>query len=338
MLPLYAAGFVVFLLLTTTDLISSIAGALLRNNASFAQGVELYLARLPFLIGWVLPLAVPFAVLVAFGRLAKDSELKALSAGGVRPLSALWPLVLLGALVSAFAFYNANVLTPAGNARFDLVWNKVWYGGPPAPPSEDLYTYRDGDALFYAGRVQTLSGDPTKATLSGVLVQRPGVTYSAQSGTWDARAQTWEFRGYWETRPDKAPVFHPEQRRVTQRDRFDPPSPPAQQLPLPALRARAANSSLDVREQRSFQFELQRRFADPLTALGFALAGGAIGLLLRNRAWSFAAVVLLIFAFYVVWSAMPQLVELGAIPVGWAAWLPNALLVLTALALVRRLT
>jgi lipopolysaccharide export system permease protein len=106
---------------------------------------------------------------------------------------------------------------------------------------------------------------------------------------------------------------------------------------LPALRARAADPALDVRERRDARFELARRFADPFTALGFAAAAGAIGLMLRNRAWAFAAVVLLIFGFYVVWSAMPQMVKLGALPELVAAWLPNTLLLLLALGLAWRL-
>ncbi|AFZ67532.1 putative permease [Deinococcus peraridilitoris DSM 19664] len=336
---MYAAGFAVFLLLTTTDLISSIVGALLRNNASFALGLELYLARLPFLIGWVLPLAVPFAILIGFGRLAKDSELKALAAGGVRPISTLWPLVLLGLLVSAFGFYNANVLTPSGNVRFNDAWTRVWFNGSPNPPSQDLYTFRsqNGDTLFYAGRVQGDQNDSGRATLSGVLIQTPTVTYSAQTGIWDARRKVWEFRSYWETRSDRPPVFRAETRRVRQTDLLRPPSAPPEHLTLGELRQRARDTSLDIRDQRSYRFELQRRFADPLTALGFALAAGSLGLLLRNRAWSFAAIVLLIFSFYVVWSAMPQLVKLGAVPEMLAAWLPNVLLLLTSLIVARRL-
>ena len=48
--------------------------------------------QMPGLLNICLVLSVPFALLLAFGRLAKDSEFKAAMAGGVRPLSLLLPL------------------------------------------------------------------------------------------------------------------------------------------------------------------------------------------------------------------------------------------------------
>ncbi len=335
-LPLYAAGFLVFLALVTTDLITSVVGALLRYHAPFWLGVQLYLARLPFLLGEVLPLAVPFAVLIAFGRLAKDSELKALYASGVRPLSALWPLALLGLGVSLLAFYNANVLTPSGNVRFNDVWYQV-YRLPPPTPQQDRYVSRAKDTLFYAGSVRPVSGDPTRANLSGVLVQRPEVSYSAQSGLWNAKQKQWEFSGYWEVRPGQAPRFHPESLNVVQPDRLRAPNPPPEQLTLAKLRVQAQDASLDVRERRAARFEWQRRFADPLTALGFAVAAGALGLTLRSRPWAFASVLLMTFGFYVVWTATKEIAQLGAMPTLLAAWLPNLLLLLFAGALAWRL-
>ena len=336
-LPLYAAGFLVFLTLTTTDLISSVAGVILRYHAPFPLAAQLYLARLPFLIGEVLPLAVPFAVLIAFGRLARDSELKALYASGVRPLSVLWPLALLGVAVSLLAFFNANVLTPGGNARYDDVAYQVYYRQQLPPPRQDRYVSRAGDTLFYAGSVRPVTGDTTRATLDGVLVQRPEVTYSAQGGLWNATQQSWTFSGYWEVRPGQVPRFHPESLSVPQTDRLRAPSPPPQQLRLGALRAQTRDASLDVRERRAALFEWQRRFADPLTALGFAVAAGALGLSLRNRAWAFASVLLMTFGVWVIWTATKEIAQVGGMPVVLAAWLPNALLLLFAAALAWRL-
>jgi len=337
-LPLYAAGLVVFLALTTTDLISSIAGVLLRANTPLHLAAPVYFARLPFLLAEILPLAVPFAILIAFGRLAKDSELKAMFAAGVRPLNLLWPLALFGLAVSAVNFHNINNVVPGSNKRFWDAYHNAVTRAPAPPPTQDRYTYREGNTLYYAGRIQNFPHDTNRASLIGVLVQQPGVAYSALNGTWDAKARSWEINGYWETRPNRTPTYHSGTRRFRQSDRLRPPSLPPEQLATRALRNRAADTTLDVRERRVARFELQRRLADPFTALGFALAAGSLGLLLRNRAWSFGAVVLLIFAFYIVWSAAPQLAKLGAMNEVLAAWLPNILLVAFSVALWRRLT
>ncbi|WP_027481190.1 LptF/LptG family permease [Deinococcus pimensis] len=338
-IPLYVAGFVLFLVLSTTDLLSSIVGVLLRNGVPLSQGVELYLARLPYMLNLqILPLAVAFAVLVGFGRLAKDSELKAAQAGGVRPVHLLWPVLLLGLVVSAASFYNSSRLLPAANARFDRLWTEAWFRTPPGPPQQFRYTYRDGSTLYYAGSVTPFPDDPTRATLAGVLVQKPDVTYSAPGGTWDSRKRTWQVTGAYEVRAGGSPRFVPEALTFAQDDRLRQPARSVEQLTLPVLRARASDAGLDVRERREASFTLQRRYAEPMSALALALAAGTLGLLLRNLGWAFASLVLMIFGTYVVYAAMPEMVKAGALSPVLAAWLPNVLLVLVAAVLARRLT
>lgn len=55
----------------------------------------------------------------------------------------------------------------------------------------------------------------------------------------------------------------------------------------------------------------------------FAFAAGVLGLLLRNRAVSFAATVVFIATFYVLWISLPPLARVGALAPALAAWLPN---------------
>jgi lipopolysaccharide export system permease protein len=338
-LPLYVAGFALFLLLSTTDLLSSIVGVLLRNDIPFAQGVQLYLARLPYMLNLqILPLAVAFAVLVGFGRLAKDSELKAVQAGGVRPVLLLWPVLLLGAVVSAVSFYNASQLLPVANARFDRLWTQAYFSTPPGPPQQFRYTYRDGDTLFYAGSVTPFPQDPSRATLAGVLVQTPEGTFSAPGGTWDSVARTWQVTGAYEVRPQGAPRYVPDVMTFKQDDRLRQPARSVEQLTLSVLRDRATDAGLERRERDEARFTLQRRYAEPMSALALALAAGTLGLLLRNLGWAFASLVLMIFGSYVVYAAMPEMVKAGALSPVVAAWLPNILLVAVALVLIRRLT
>lgn len=334
--PLYAVGFLLFLLLSTTDLMSTIAGFMLRSRTPPLLALEFYVNFLPTILGRILPAAVVFAVLIAFGRMAKDSEFKAIAASGIRPLSLLWPLGVIGLVVTGLTFVNANVVAPDSNVRMLSAWYRM-YNAVPQVPNQKRYTHREGDALFYAGTVQTDPKIPTKALLQGVLVQQAGVAYTAPTGTWDATSKTWTLDGYWETRDGEAPTYVPQPRTFAQKDDLRPATNPPEQLGLAQLRAKAADTSQDVRDLRAARFELYRRFADPFAALGFALAAGALGLLLPNRAWAFASVVLLIAGTYIVWSIAPQLVRVGAMPELAAAWLPSALLLLFALGLAWRL-
>ncbi|WP_216323708.1 LptF/LptG family permease [Deinococcus aestuarii] len=331
----YAAGLALFLILQLADLLSTVAGLLLSYDAALGEAMAAVGALAPNILNRSLVLAVPFAVLLAFGRLQGDSELKAMFAAGVRPLGLVWPLALPFVLVSAVAFVNAGYVVPAGQARWDKAWYRI-FGQVPPPPTQDNYTYAPPGALFYAGRVRNDSGG-TVARLDGVLVQRGEETVTAQSGTWDTGKRIWTVTDAWVTRPRqdprqvKGPLVFP------QGDTLSPPQPPANKVSTPELRKRLGAARLTLGERRDYTFQLAARVADPLTPVVFALAAGALGLLIRNRAAAFAAVLVFIVVFYVVWTTVPQLARAGALAPTLGAWLPNLLFLLFASSLAWRL-
>lgn len=337
-LPLYVGGLLLFLTLLTTDKITSVAGVFIRNHAPFSLAVQLYLTYLPGFADQALTLAVPFAVLLAFGRLGKDSEIKAALATGVRPLMLLLPLLGAALLVSVGVYLNTSLLTPAGNARYQAVIYRIFYNTDPAPPQTDLYAKAIGGRLYYAGSVRPRPGAAGTADLFGAMVQGAEGTYTAQNGTWDGNAKTWTLYDAWQVDPQGVPHFLRGQSTFPQTDRVAVPEAPPEQLSFAALRARLADPGVDARQHRQDLYEWQRRFANALAALGFAFTAGALGLILRDRAWSFGALVLLVFGYWVLWSSMPQLVAAAALSPVLAAWLPDALLVLVGLLFLRRLS
>ncbi|GAA5514344.1 hypothetical protein Dcar01_03099 [Deinococcus carri] len=331
----YAAGLVLFLILQLTDALSTTVSYLLLYHASLGQALGAFGAIAPNQLNRSLVLAVPFAVLLAFGRLQGDSELKAMFAAGVRPLSLVWPLALPFVLVGLLAFVNTGYVVPAGLSHWDRAWFNI-YGQVPPPPSQTNYTYAPSGALFYAGRVTNDAGGNV-ARLDGVLIQRGNETVTAQSGTWDTRQRIWTVQDAWVTRPGEDPQQVSGALVFPQTDTLEPPQPPGEQVSTPQLRARLAAGRRTPEETRADAFELARRVSDPLTPLVFALAAGALGLLLRNRAAAFAAVVAFVGLFYGLWVTVPQLARVGALPVTLAAWLPNAVFLLLAAGLAWRL-
>lgn len=338
-LPWFVGGVVLFLSLQITNNIASTLGLLLAWRASLGQVFVLLGYQMPALLNNCLVLSVPFALLLAFGRLAKDSEFKAAMAGGVRPLALLLPLAVPALLVGALAYYNAGWLTPAGQAG----WTQAWYGGvykqAQPPPTTDQYAYAQGDTFFSAGRVQ--NAGPEQAQLYGVLVVRGDTTYSAQAGQWDAAAHTWTLQGGSVVGPDGRPGTLNTPLVLTQNDVLRPPDTKLNETSTPVLRQRLAEvqrgSAQPSEAGRLLAFELSRRVSDPFTPLVFVLAAGALGLLISNRAWAAASVILFIFGFYVLWSTVPSLAQAGALSPTVAAWLPNAAFLLLGGALAWRL-
>lgn len=332
--PLYLGGALLFYFLQMTDIISGAAGSFLSYHTGLVKALRLLSYMLPRILNVCLVVAVPFALLLAYGRLGKDSEIKALYAGGVRPLSLLTPLFLPSLLLGAVAFVNASYLAPAGFHRYwDSFYTQV-FQQPVPPPTTSSYAYRQGDSLYTAGQVV---GQGQQAILTGVVVRAPQGTYSAPVGTWDMAGKRWILPS--STLVDNAGKVTVITRSLAlpQSDTFSaPPRPPAQST-SPELRAQVTRWGLGSEEGRRAAFELSRRLADALTPLVFALAAGALGLSLSSRAWAIGAVILFLVAFYALYSTAPQLAAVGALSPLVAAWLPNAAFGLLGLALAWRL-
>lgn len=330
----YVAGVLLFFSLQMTDALASTVSRIMTYDPPLGKAVAAFAAYLPSVLNKTLAAAVPFAVLLTFSRMQRDSELKAAHAAGVRPLSLVWPLLLPFAVVSVLAFWNTGTLVPAGLKNWDRAWFDI-YGQAVPPATQDSYTYAPPGALYHAGRVQT-ADDNGVAPLSGVMVQRGTETLTAQSGSWDTRKQTWTLTTPWVVKPGERPRQLPTL-TVPQNDVLRPPPPDPKQVSNAELRATLERPDLRPAQQRDYQFQFWQRLADPVTPMVFALAAGALGLLIRNRAAAFAAVLVFIVCFYALWVTMPTLARAGALDPALAAWLPNAAFLLLAGALAWRL-
>jgi lipopolysaccharide export system permease protein len=357
--PLYLGGVLLFLFLDMTNLISTVVGAFLQYHTGVLGALTLLAYKLPGILNRDLVVAVPFALLLAFGRLAKDSELKAAYSGGVRPLHLLSPLLLPALLIGLVVFLNAGYVTPSGQARFWNAYYGVVFKQAVPPPTTDNYAYAGGGSFFTAGRVQAIvpvppvsrsssaqpispsstpsAANPNQAVLSGVVVQTPQGTYSAAGGVWDSAARTWTLTGGYLVTPDGRISLLRAQVTLPQNDVLTRPPPPLDQSTTPQLRAQLRGLQPGTEPQRRTDFELARRLADPFTPIIFVLAAGALGLIITNRAWAVGAVILFLVAFYALWSTAPQLAGVGALSPVLAAWLPNLLFGLFGLSLAWRL-
>lgn len=338
LLPLYLAGLLIFVTLKLVDDISTLAAHFMHPSAT-PQAVAYLLGLLtPSRIELALVVAVPFAALMVLGRLARDSEIKALLALGVSPLRLIAPMALLGLIISLLGVVNSVSLVPKGEAQFWRYFHEGIYNIPEPAPNQSNYVYMANGTLYHAGSVQRQ--EDGRAQLLGVLVSRPGQTYSALFGTWDAREQTWELRGPWLTEGGSAPRQLEGTVLLPQDDRLRPPIPAEKfelrRTSMSELTAMLADPAIGEVAARGLRFEQYRRFTDPLAAFGLAIAAGALGLLIPGRAWAFGALLSLVFGFYVAWTAMPELVRNGALAPALGALLPLGLLLALAAVLLRR--
>ncbi len=321
----YLLGTLLFIGLVTTDLLSSLSGVFLSRGTSWLQIGELVLYRMPYTLGVALPLGLVFAILVALARWIRDSELKAVLAAGIAPLHLLKPILGLAVAVAGLAWVNAGWIKPEAQARYDDLIYEIYYGHAPSGVLTNAAYAPRGLGVYYARRIYPDDGGGGR--LEGVRVVTPdGVVWSADEGYW--KDASWILKDAWRTaagaRPehwDTIPLPFP--------SRFVEKKTSYESLPMPQLVELA-------RVDPAARFPLQRRHADAVGVIALAWLAGVIGLSLRESAWAFAAVVLLIFAYYVLWTLAAQLSRYAVIgPYG--AWLADLVFFAAALAGTRRL-
>ncbi len=331
----YLTGVALFMSLLMTNALSTTVDKLLTYHPPFGKALTAFLLILPDSLNKTLVMAVPFAILLTFSRMQSDNELKAILSSGVRPLSLVWPLTLPFVLVGVLAYFNAGTFVPAGLANWDRAWFNI-YGIATPSPRQEKYTYAPPGALYYAGSVVNDQGSQV-AQLKGVMVQRGEETITSASGTWNLQQKTWTLIDAWITRPGGNPAQQLGKLVLPQNDTLRPPPLEAKQVSNVALRAALDGDTINRKLRRDYTFQLAARVADPVTPVVFALAAGLLGLLIRNRAAAFAAVLVFIVCFYVLWSTMPGLAGAGAVDPVLAAWVPNLAFLLLAGVLAWRL-
>jgi LPS export ABC transporter permease LptF/LPS export ABC transporter permease LptG len=119
-------GLLVFTFVLLIDQIPRLLAVLVARSADFSTIVRVFANLLPSILAITIPMAFLLGVLLAFGRLASDSEIIALRAVGVSPLRLLSPVMTLAGLMTAITFYiNAVALPAANQAHREIVFSLV---------------------------------------------------------------------------------------------------------------------------------------------------------------------------------------------------------------------
>ena len=323
---LYLLGVAAFCLLLSIDTLTTWASFLIEQNASIFTVLKLMLYQTPFFLHLSLPIAAVFAVLLATGRLAKDSELKAAYASGISPLSLLGPLLLFGLLVSAVAVLNNGYLEPRGEIAQDVL-EASFYNARPSSETQRDVSFHQPDGIFHAARIRTDPDDRTRAELTGVLVYgSDGAVWSARYGTWDSVAKTWTLEEVEVLPPRGAQQTLPRERaRVTLPFDLEADAGAslraADNLTLSELYARIGRARSAGQNIAGDLFDFHRRLADASSALIFVLIAGALGLTLRGRAAGFGWTIVLLVCFFALWTLSESFFEQSVLSPVLAAWL-----------------
>ncbi len=339
LLPFIAGLLFLTQLLLATQLLAR-AEVLFGSGVSAGDLARILVSLLPHILGYVLPIAFLLGAVLGVGRLAEDREVVALSAAGVSPARLVLVPLALGVLATGAGLALSLFLEPAGLTAARVALNEIvkrnvtndvragtFYDQIPGYTLYAEHVHRGGwenvlinDRSNPAAPVLALARqgrlEPVGLGQEMQLVLDTGEIHRA-----DAEADeyaTAEFR--------HADVVIGLGTALSDRNSL---AQSAREMTMPAMRAkiREAHERGDVAEERRWSGYLNRRLAQPLAILPFALLAVPLGASRRvGRGFAIAATFLAVVAQYVLMRGGEVMAQRGVLPAALALQLSTIVL------------
>ncbi len=340
-------GFLLYTFILLVRFLFQSAEMIIRQGLPVATVGKLLLFTLPNILVLTIPMSLLFAVLVAIGRLASDSELVAMRACGVSLLRLYRPILVLSGLLTAGNLFLMLVALPWGNASLQELWIEIFTrGGTQAVVqprvfheewrgkvlyvSEQLPGGRGWQGIFLAESAPTSQNEVTIADRGAVQVDPRGGRVllrleNAISHKVDLAA------------PEKYEVSRNavmsqalEEGLTASQPQGVSASKGLRSQTLGELRATLADPRAlpDPQLRNLARVEIHKKFSIPAACLVFGFCALPLGFNNRRggKSSGFALSIGVILLYYIMLKNGEEAAALGRIPPWLAMWAPNLLL------------
>jgi LPS export ABC transporter permease LptG len=332
--------------------VSRLAEVLVYTDLPFSVIAGIAITLLPGVLSFTIPLATLAGILIGFSRMGTDSEIVAMRSAGVGTWTLLWPVLLLGLVLTGATFYIQLKEVP--QAARDL--EKVALRGALAKLDSPVEPRTFSTLPRYV--IYVRDGDKARGTWGRVFiyVQQPDAStqiFTARSGRIDSSGDQSElvltdvlgtkFPGPNDDPKASYVVERSEQLRIainTGRgdiiQRLNQRDPNADTLDWDDLRDRVRNGT--VAEKKEATRILNRRMALASAPLLFALLAGALGLRVRRGGRSTGVILSLVavIVYYMISLLAESLGRVGTVSPTVGPWLATAVtLAVTILLLIK---
>lgn len=308
------------------------------------------LALVPKLLSYTLPIAIMIGTIVGFSRMGSDSELVAMRAAGVGTWKMLWPVLLLGVLMSGATLYLNLVAVPEAETtirRTALRAALYRLDSPVEPrsftaeiPGHVLYV-RDGDKkqgqwgrvfIYSQGKdgatrlVTARSGRIDSSTEQSELVLSDAVVTTLPG------AQAQGEGAYITERVEQTRVVLDTGRKaLVELLRRDEAS--LKEMKMDELSKLAESPSAEAEKQRSAAIEYHKRLISSISPLVFALLAAALGLRVKRggRGMGLMLSLLVFIGYSLLRITGEQTARAGAVPPAVGIWMTTTVAVVFAL-------
>ena len=299
--------------------------------------IRLMLYLIPYLLSYTVPMACLVAMILAFGRLSTDYELIAMRASGVPPIRLVFPLLLVGAVISVALVIVNDRLVPASHLAFRKQLKAIGIKQPTAYleagtfikdfPPYLIFVYKvDGQKLDGVRIYEPQPNGPTRTIIADRgeferMANKRGVLLKLSNGTVDE----WD--------PEHPGSFYKvnfTDYSMTLRADQDDPSQigkKLKELTFKELAAERKKLAAQGVETLPISLELHRKIAVSFAALVFVAFGLALGLRLHHheRLISYVWILGIFISYYIMSIGMNAVALKGWVTPWLAMWFPNLL-------------
>ncbi|MGH7372593.1 MAG: LPS export ABC transporter permease LptG [Candidatus Rokuibacteriota bacterium] len=349
--PPFLIGVGVFTFFLVIDRIYQLTDLVITKSVPFALVLPLLIYMLPSFLALTLPMALLVAVLLVCGRFAGDFEVAALKASGVSPWRFFRPFLAVGVIVTLLIAWLTLVVGPWSSGAFQRQLFRILQSRATTGIKERTFSATFSQFVIYVDDISVsqvrlkglLVSDERNAEQSRIVVAREGRLLSdeatrritlrfldgsiSESDVGDRRRfrQTY-FSLYDMTLPVDSPIAAAAREEK-----------PEKQLPVGQLISEARRLQREGQITAPYYVELHKRFALPVAALVFTLVGFPLGVRPHRggRAVALGLSFGIVVSYYVLYTTMEGYALRGRMPAGLAVWIPNVILAVVGVALLR---
>jgi lipopolysaccharide export system permease protein len=323
--------------LTAVLLIGNIikfAELVIAKGVSIFDILRLIIYLIPYMLSFTVPMACLISIILSFGRLSSDYELIAMRASGVAPIRLVYPMLLVGLVISALLLIVNDRLVPASHLAFRRQLKAIGIKQPTAYLEAGtfikefspyvIFVYQvEGQRLYNVRIYEPQPNGPTRTIIADRgeftrLANKRGVELKLYDGTVDE----WD--------PLRPGSFYKTTfitYTMTLRSEDDPDKVGAKlkEMTFKELTLEREQLRQEGVDPLPVSLELHRKIASSFAVVVFVAIGLALGLRFHHheRLMSFVWILGVFMCYYLGTVGMNAIGLKGWLPPWAVMWMPN---------------
>ena len=292
-----------------------------------------------------LPIGVALATSMAISRLVRESELTAMRVAGIKISRVIWPTILMGIVISLVSWSVTERIMPISEKMFRQRISELGVFGMLAPIKSNQVIYVKNYAVT-VGSV-TKSGDNRMSLTDVMLIERKGpgrvTLIVSPKGTYFNSNWVFDSPTVYDMRGSRLTSMESKNQPLQINESFSVPEfffqPSAEEQTTEELQAAIRMGREQRRDVTSLEIAYHSKYSIPAACFIFAITGPAMSVLFGKRGPFVGTLmsilcVILYFNLYIISTQILSKYGLSN-PIA-AAWLPNALLGIIGVLIIRR--